>query len=214
MTTTVYLIRHCETLANEINLLQGGVDYDLSERGKRQLALLKDRFKNMPLDAIYSSHQGRAVKTALALKGDHHNVITINRDLRELTCGVHEGTVFSEYLKTDPVMYDIWHKRPYLFEPEGGERAKDSYERVYNAVLDIVNKNCGKNVAVVSHGFVIRCLLTRLLHDDITKMGEVIIPCNTAVTQIEFYDNKEHKIIKYNDAEHLPDDLKTFFVAK
>ena len=214
MATTIYLIRHCETKANEINLLQGGIDFDPSERGMRQLEFLKDRFKNMPLDAIYSSHQGRAIKTALAVKGENHNGITINRGLGELTCGIHEGTVFKEYLKTDPKMNEIWHKKPHLFEPEGGERAKDSYERIYNAVLDIVNNNRGKNVAVVSHGFVIRCLLTRLLHDDITKMGEVIIPCNTAVTQIEFFDDDTHKIIKYNDAEHLPDELKTFFVAK
>lgn len=212
--TTIYLIRHCETVANETHLLQGSCDYDVSERGHRQLELLKNRFSDMPIDAIYSSHQGRAVKTALALKGDHHNVITVDRDLRELSCGIHEATHFGEYLKTDPVMYDIWHNKPYLFEPEGGEKAKDAYERFYNAVLKIAKENDGKKVALVSHGFVIRCLLTRIIHDDITKLNEVIIPCNTSVTQIEFYSDGTHKIIKYNDAEHLPDDLKTFFVAK
>ncbi len=212
--TTIYLVRHCETVANETHLLQGSCDYEVSERGKRQLELLKNRFANMPLDAIYSSHQGRAVKTALSVKGDHHNVITIDRELRELSCGVHESTLFGEYLKTDPIMYDIWYNKPYLFEPEGGEKAKDSYERIYNAILKIAKENDGKHVAVVSHGFVIRCLLTRIIHNDITKMNEVIIPCNTSITQIEFYDDGSHKIIKYNDAEHLPDDLKTFFVAK
>ncbi len=212
--TTVYLIRHCETVANETHMLQGSSDYDISERGQRQLKLLTDRFENMQLDAIYSSPQGRAVKTALAVKGAHHNVITLCPNLRELSCGIHEATRFGEYLKTDPEMHGIWYNKPYLFEPQGGEKAKDSYERMYNAVMDIVKANDGKSVAVVSHGFVIRCLLTRLIHDDITKMSEVIIPCNTSVTQIEFYDDGLHKIIKYNDADHLPDELKTFFVAK
>ena len=212
--TTIYLVRHCETVANEMHLLQGSCDYDESERGQRQLKLLTDRFANMPLHAIYSSPQGRAVKTALALKGAHHNVITLCPDLRELSCGVHESTLFGEYLKANPEMYDIWHNKPYLFEPQGGEKAKDSYERIYNAVMDIVKANDGKSVAVVSHGFVIRCLLTKLIHNDITKLSEVIIPCNTSVTQIEFYDDGTHKIIKYNDADHLPDDLKTFFETK
>ncbi len=212
--TTIYLIRHCETLGNETHLLQGSSDYDVSQRGSRQLELLKKRFATMPLDAIYSSPQGRAVKTALALKGDHHNVVTLCPDLRELACGVYESTKFGEYLKTDTVMHDIWYNKPYLFEPQGGEKAKDSYERIYNAVQKIVKDNNGKNVAVVSHGFVIRCLLTRLIHDDITKMSDVIIPCNTSITQIEFYEDGTHKIIKYNDADHLPDELKTFFVAK
>lgn len=212
--TTIYLVRHCETVANETHLLQGSCDYEISKRGKRQLELLKKRFANNPPYAIYSSPQGRAVKTALALKGDNHNVITLCPDLRELACGVHESTKFGEYLKTDPEMYDVWHNKPYLFEPQGGEKAKDSYERIYNAVMDIVKANDGKSVAVVSHGFVIRCLLTKLIHNDITKLSEVIIPCNTSVTQIEFYDDGTHKIIKYNDAEHLPDELKTFFVAK
>lgn len=212
--TTVYLVRHCETVANETHLLQGSSDYNISERGKRQLKLLTDRFADMPLDAIYSSPQGRAVKTALALKGSHHNVITLCPDLRELSCGVYESTRFGEYLKTDPEMYDVWYNRPYLFEPQGGEKAKASYERIYSAVMDIVKANDKKSVAVVSHGFVIRCLLTRLLHGDMTKMSEVVIPCNTSITQIEFYNDGSHKIIKYNDADHLPDDLKTFFVAK
>ncbi len=212
--TTVYLVRHCETVANETHLLQGGCDYDLSARGKEQLGFLQKRFESIDIDAIYSSPQGRAVKTALAVKGKKHMVIKLHRGLAELTCGIHEATRFGEYLKTDRVMHDIWYNKPYLFEPQGGEKAKDSYERIYSAMQDIVNENRGKSVAVVSHGFVIRCLLTRLLHNDITKMADVIIPCNTAITQIEFYDDGTHKIVKDNDADHLPEHLKTFFVAK
>ena len=42
--TTLYLVRHCETVANEVHLLQGSLDFPISERGKRQLEYLGKRF--------------------------------------------------------------------------------------------------------------------------------------------------------------------------
>ena len=42
--TTIYLVRHCETVANELHVLQGSMDFPVSERGATQLEFLKKRF--------------------------------------------------------------------------------------------------------------------------------------------------------------------------
>jgi probable phosphoglycerate mutase len=40
------------------------VDVELSEEGRLQAELLRDRMKNYPIDALYSSNLIRAVQTA------------------------------------------------------------------------------------------------------------------------------------------------------
>lgn len=212
--TTLYLIRHCETEANRTHLFQGSHDYELSETGIKQLACLEKRFENMHIDAVFSSPQPRAMKTARAVRGKRDMGITEVPEIRELNAGVHESTRFGLYLKTDPVMYDIWYNKPHLFEPENGERARDVYARTRAGIQRIVEQSRDKTVAVTTHGFALRCILTYLEFDDITRLAEVEIPFNTAVTTVEFYDDGSHKIVSVGDTSHLPDELKTFFVAK
>lgn len=212
--TTIHIIRHCETVANETHLLQGSCDYPLSVRGLSQLEYLGNRFKNMHIDKIVSSPQRRAYKTAEAVRGVRDIEIIADPALREISCGIYEGKRFADYLKRDPELSDIWHNKPHLFEPRGGERACDVYSRMSCAIERIAKQYEGKTLALTSHGFAIRCLLAYLQFNDITKMGDVIIPCNTAVTTVEFYSDGSHRIVCDNDADHLPPDLKTFFAAR
>ncbi len=212
--TTLYLIRHCETQANRDRLFQGSCDFELSETGIKQLECLKERFKSIHFDKIYSSPQPRAVKTANAVRGDRDmDIITIDR-LSELSCGVHESTRFGLFLEAHPDISDIWYNRPHLFEPEGGEKACDCYARAVKAIDKIVAESSGQTAVVTTHGFTLRCILTYLMYDDITMLAKAQIPFNTAVTAVEFYDDGLHKITMLGDTSHLPDSLKTFFVAK
>ena len=63
----LYLVRHCESLGNRENIFQGQLDLDISATGEKQLALLALRFRNIPIDAVYSSPLKRAYKTAEAV---------------------------------------------------------------------------------------------------------------------------------------------------
>ena len=212
--TTLYLIRHCETVANETHLLQGSRDYPLSERGVRQLDYLKERFEDTHIDKIYSSPQGRALKTAEAVRGGRDIEILTDGGLCEINCGVLEGKILSEHFKKDPELEYRWKNKPQLLDFEGGESAKGVYARAAKAVQRIAHSNTGKTVAVTSHGFAVRCVLAYFLYGDVDKLGDVELPGNTSVTKIEFSEDGRHRIVYLNDVSHLPDDLKTFFKAK
>lgn len=212
--TKLYLIRHCQTLGNQMQRFQGSTDYPPSEKGEKQLELLKKRFDNTSIDAIYSSPLGRAYKTAEAVRGDKQMDIITMPELKEMDVGVFEDTLFGEYIKTDANMYDIWHNRTHLFAPQGGESAQQVYDRIWQGIKTIVEQNDGKTVAVTSHGFAIRCLLARLLHNDITKLAEVVIPANTSVTLIEFNSDLSFEIKYFDDDSHVDQSLKTTFVLK
>ena len=75
--TYIYLVRHCEAMGNHKRLFQGSTDCDISEIGAKQLEYLKVRFREIKLDAVYSSPLLRAQKTAESIAcGKGISVIT------------------------------------------------------------------------------------------------------------------------------------------
>ena len=212
--TKLYLIRHCETVANHEHVFQGSLDRPVSVIGQKQLDCLKKRFETTYIDGIFSSPYPRAYKTAEAVRGERDMEITLVDEIREINGGVHEGTHFVQTLKSDPALYDIWNNKPHLFEPENGERACEVYSRAKSGIQKIVEMSKGKTVAVTTHGFTLRCILAYLMFDDITRLGDAPIPFNTAVTVVEFLDNGSHKITVTDDISHLPEELRTSFKSK
>ena len=64
MVTKIYLIRHCQSMGNVQHRFQGRFDAEVSPDGAKQLELLGLRFRNQPIDAIYTSPLQRARATA------------------------------------------------------------------------------------------------------------------------------------------------------
>ena len=67
MTTTFYLIRHGESLANAQNRLCGHADWDLTERGREQAKRTAQLLADIPVDVVLSSDLLRAYHTAQAV---------------------------------------------------------------------------------------------------------------------------------------------------
>lgn len=205
--TKIYLVRHCEALGNLRRVFQGTTDLDITDLGEKQLEKLSERFDGIKLDKIYSSPLIRAYKTALAIKGNRDIEIEIYKDLSEIDGGIIEGKPFADTLEKDPVLKEIWLNHPEDFAPEGGEPMRESYQRITNAFWDIVNQNKGKTVACATHGGIIRCLLCKLIYDDISKLITVPLFDNTAIGCIEIDDSNKIELKFINDYSHLPSDM-------
>ena len=205
--TEIYMVRHCEAMGNVKRLFQGSSDFDISEIGAKQLEYLKNRFKNIKLDKVYTSPLIRARKTALAVIGDRDLKPIDEKGLIELDGGIVEGKPFIETFNSIPGLADTWDNHPEDFAPEGGEKMRDAYERIWNTVNKIAAENKGKAVACTTHGGVTRCLLCRLLKGDIKKLSEMPWSENTAVTLIRFDDSLNSEVVFYNDTTHLPEEL-------
>lgn len=188
-------------------ILQGYIDCDVNEAGKEQISLLAKRFSQIPLDAVYSSPLKRAVKTAQGIANTQNLEVTTVDSLIELNCGIYEGKTYSEISKINPDFADIWANHPQDFAPLNGEPMVDAYERIYKAVTTLALQNSGKTIACVTHGGVLRCLLCKLLYNDINKLSTVSFGSNTAVTLLECDDDGSIKIAYMNDSTHLPESL-------
>lgn len=202
--TYIYLVRHCEAMGNHKRIFQGSTDCDVSEIGAVQLGYLKERFKDVKLDAVYSSPLIRAQKTAEAISYGKGLQINIRKNLAELDGGVVEGRPWQEAFNAIPGLADAWNNHPQDFAPQGGEAMRDAYVRIYNEIIELAHANRGKTIAAASHGGVLRCLTCRILYNDITRLKDVPWHENTAITLIKIDDSDKISIEFFNDYSHVP----------
>ncbi len=204
--TEIYVVRHCEAQGNVTRSFQGVTDTDISELGEKQLSFLSDRFKNIHIDAVYSSPFKRALRTAAAVADPKGLEINKMYELHEINGGVLEGRPFAEVFAERPDIADIWDNHPEDLDPESGEKMTVAYERIYAAVREIADKNRGKSTAVFSHGGAIRCLNCRLLFGDIKRLKDTNWCENTGVSLIRFDDDLNPTLVFMNDSSHVPDE--------
>lgn len=169
----LYLIRHGQTDWNAEQRLQGRIDRSLDEIGRGQAAELAQWFSALPLGGIYSSTLARAAQTAQMIAHFHALEIIYRADLVEGAVGKAEGMKIADYHRE---FSDILgqrkrlsaHERFHRPVVEGAESAADIVARVVPALEQIANAHRDQNVIVVTHGWVIRSLLTFLAgYDDL-----------------------------------------------
>lgn len=206
--TKIYLVRHAEALGNVREFFQGRTDCEVSERGEKQLECLAEHFKNIPIEAIYSSPLKRTLLTAAAVNKYHNLPIQKDEGIIEINGGVWEGKPWADLPKLYPVEYGLWKNRMEDFYIEDGEKMTEVFDRMKSAMDRIAAENEGKTIAVVSHGCALRNFLCYAMGKPISALKDVGWSDNTAVSLVE-YESGVPKIIFKNNNEHLPDELST-----
>ncbi len=205
--TKIYVVRHCEAEGNVSRMFQGLTNLDITELGAKQLEALSKRFEDIHIDRVLSSPLTRAIKTGRAVIGNKNITLETDDELIELNGGVIEGKTYTQIYKEFPDFEEMWANHSQDFAPQDGETMKDAYTRISNAFFRIAKENKGKTVALSTHGGVIRCLLSRLLFNDINRINELNFSGNTAITLVEVDDDLSYTVKFYNNTDHLSDDL-------
>ena len=89
--TRIYFVRHAEAEGNLYRICEGQYDGLLTVFGRAQLPCVTDYFRDIRLDAVYSSDLYRARETAAAVAAASGLPVTLRRGLRELNFGAYEG---------------------------------------------------------------------------------------------------------------------------
>lgn len=207
--TTIYMIRHAEAEGNLYRIVQGQHNSFVTPRGKRQIAALAERFRDVHLDALYTSDLRRTVATAGAITKYHDLPMHRTERLREIDLGVCEGMSFGDMYRFDPEQMDNFNNDPAQWRAPGAETFAECTVRIVSAVTEIAVKNDGKTVAVVSHGMAIRSLLAAILNVESRDIPSLPHGDNTAVSKL-IYDAGKFTVEYYNDNSHLPPELSTF----
>ena len=145
MSKKLYLMRHAETLFNQLHRIQGWCDSPLTENGIAQAKNASKYFQDITIDHAYSSTSERCCDTLeLALGADFPYKRV--KDLREMGFGVFEGE--SEVLnpKNPEESY------PTFFLPYGGEASPAVGQRMLKALTEIMEQPDNQNVLAVSSG--------------------------------------------------------------
>jgi probable phosphoglycerate mutase len=191
-------------MGNQKRLFQGSTDCDISDTGAKQLEYLAERFKSIELDAVFSSPLIRTQKTAHAIADYKGLPVNLRENLVELHGGIVEGRPFQEAFSSIEGLADAWNNHPQDFAPQGGEPMRNAYERIYTEILDLAQQNRNKTIAVATHGGVSRCLMCRILYNDINRLKDVPWCENTAVTLLKIDDDNKIGVEFFNDYSHVP----------
>lgn len=200
--TEIYVIRHVEAEGNLYRMMQGRWDGGVTALGSMQRDALSLRFKDIHIDALYSSPLYRARFTATAITRFHDLEINIEPRLSEIDSGHWEAMPFGNLMIEQGEQFNNFLRKPEDFYVEGAESFFDVQKRAMAALIDIAQRHEGQTVAITSHGVAIRCALTGVLGLRLNDVDTVPIFNNTGVARL-FYEDGSFTAEYINDYSHL-----------
>ena len=200
--THIYLVRHAEAEGNLYRIAQGQGNSNLTDRGWRQVQALERRFADIQIDAVYASDLYRTCATASAIYKPKGLVLHRSRELREICVGVWEHRSWGEVYRRWPEEMEHFTNRPDLWRLEGAEDPLEARGRVLAAIRKIAAQHTGETVAVFSHGYVLRMLLSYLQGYSLEELGRTPTGDNTAVSLLEA-EGDALRVVFRDDNSHL-----------
>lgn len=194
MNTTVYLVRHAEVEnPNDIEYMRLP-GFGLSNYGLKQAQRLAEIFREKNIDSIYASPLKRTRETAQIIAGEGKRV-NYRDNLLEVDYKKWQGVKRSERKKEE---LEGYQKNPVKYSAILGESLLDIQHRVNQELFEIIEKNKGKNIVIVTHAAPI--ITTRLFFENRSLMDfQKITTKYGSVTTIVFDDELQCKSIRYNE---------------
>lgn len=179
--TTIYLVRHGQSQANEAGIMQGSqIDTPLTELGKEQALFAKEKLQGIFFDQSYASPLKRAKQTAKIITRKDPR---LDKRLLEFDYGSWDGQKLSDiYQKYAQYFDENYNLLPNSWEASGGQTYVEVTTKVKSFLTDVQKKHKNETILVVSHGFTIKLLVAYLL--DIGKLESLNEPANASVTKI------------------------------
>ena len=204
--TTVYLIRHGQSVGNLNNICLGHTDLDLTELGYHQAEKTAEALREVSFDAIFSSDLIRACNTAAPHCEIHGISPSVYEDFRELYFGDWENCSV-DYLKEQ--FHDDfvigWRQNFGTFTPPKGESVVAMGKRMREAVENAAKKHLGGNILIVSHAAAIRALWGKISGLEPERWVDNPFPSNASYSVLKYEDGRLSPVSYSNDS-HLGED--------
>ncbi|BDB61349.1 MULTISPECIES: histidine phosphatase family protein [Rhodococcus] len=183
------LLRHGQTEYNATRRMQGQLDTDLSELGRRQALAVADVIARFDPLAVVSSDLRRAYDTATAL-GDRIGLpVAIDTRLRETHLGEWQGLTHTEVDAVAPGARSAW-RADATWTPLGGENRVDVARRSIAVIGELLDKYEDWNdrpIVLVAHGGLIAALTAALLDLPVDRWSVLGGLGNTGWVQLSGY---------------------------
>ena len=202
--TTIYIVRHGESVGNLHRICLGHTNLDLTELGLEQAKKTAEALENVDFAAIYSSDLQRAVHTAEPHAKKRGLEINTSPDFRELYFGNWENASVLMLKEKFHEQFMIgWRQNFGTFTAPEGESVVAMAERMASGLEKIAALHLGETVLVTSHAAAIRALWGKISGYAPSEWAEAFpFPTNASYSVLE-YDGVTLKPISYSNDSHL-----------
>lgn len=202
----ITLIRHGKQDTDLFN-----ADCSLSDIGRQQALLLKERLREKSFDKIYSSTLKRAIETSDILNENWNKEIERRKELNEIDYGLFTGIpILSQKNENKDFFTRLNSRKEDLSFPEG-ENGEMAYRRAL-PVFKEIEESKYNSILIVAHGGLIRALIAGLLSLPFSyRFAFSKYLENTSITELLYDENTNLYFLEsLNDSDHLKgrDDLR------
>ena len=158
--TEVYLIRHSEKYRNFNNIINDDSFQLFNEKIILSIngEMLANKLANMEemsnIDVVFASNYVRSIGTAKYIAYRNKIDVNIDKNFGERIYGINSVDEIIDDFNVKQ-WNDIDYKLP------NGESRRDVTNRMYNALIRVINDYKNKRIAIVSHGTAISFLLDK-----------------------------------------------------
>jgi broad specificity phosphatase PhoE len=200
-----WLIRHGahDWLGRTLVGRQTGIS--LNKQGKEEAQLIARALARRPLSMVCSSPMQRALETAEPLADALELRISIRSELDEIDFGEWTGRTFAE-LDTDS-RWREWNAHRASAACPAGESMRGVQKRILDFMGTLAQAHEGTEIALVSHGDVLRAALAHHLHVALDRMQTIPFEPG-AVALIEFGGNSDSSVQIHSDPASLSEALE------
>ena len=145
MVTTIFLVRHGETVDNARQIMQGQTQGELNEMGFKQAQEVAARLSSEPIDAVVASDLHRAIQTAEIIAKPHGLPVETTPLLRERDWGGFTGRFIPD------LRGEVW--------PDDIESEEALLQRAHDFLQIMTATYDGKRVVAVGHGIINKAIL-------------------------------------------------------
>lgn len=168
----IHLIRHGQTNWNKERRVQGQSESTLTPEGRTQAASLSSAMAECGIGKVYCSSSIRTRETAAIMFAGMDVDIEYSDALREIFLGPWEGSLYSDMEQKFPQSFaDFWH-RPDAFSLADAETFVQTQHRGMQELRRIANEAAAQDVAIISHGVLIKSILCHLEDRPLAKLWE------------------------------------------
>ena len=198
--TTIILLRHAHSIANEKGVLAGRTPgITLSKKGVTQAIELSKRLGSLSFREIRMSPLERCYLTLepwLAAQKISRKEITFDNGISEVDYGNWTGKKLSFLaLKKE---WRVVQKTPSKMVFPKGESLLDVQKRARESLLKSVEKTKGGVVLLVSHGDVIKSIVADALNLELDKFQKIVID-PASITVLD-YNKGDFRLLHLNDS--------------
>ncbi len=221
MTLRLFLIRHGLSSFNKEFRIQGRNDLStLSEEGKTQASMAGKFLSQLPVHSIYSSPLKRAAETTKRIIKERNEEISpvYTDELLEIDLEPWTGFTKEQVKKLYPEAHFTWQKDPIDLEIKRKNGSsymplKELMEQAHKFLENIVlnfDENNEKNIFIIGHNAILRCLLIQLLDQPSNVYRKIQIDnASISVINVKSKSNKPYKVQleSINSTTHLNSSL-------